>query len=369
MKTAACLFFACVMMAISCSSPINALRDRCGADPGTLRFLSADGPLNTSASECLLCLRRIAIERGRTILNIAIRDSGQFSTRDYYSVDGGVSWTPGILSTVYNTNITTTQTRDLGYISSRVDPAIVYFNHGIAHGAEFKRSMDGGITFSVVKPIVASKDYAAIDDFDIISTGGVDRRRVYARVYSGKKKAVCISDDYGDHFNFIAYDATFIHESGSDSKMLISFGDSGLMRSTNGGNSWKALEGAKELFRPIYKNRADGMLRSRMIDLTDEIFIPMEAVWYGPSWLVQIENDPKDADIIYVLCIKGLYRSIDGGNSFRLLSLAAGEIRGIAKIGIDPLNGNNIYAVVGTSILSKSTDMGCTWKTVATPID
>ena len=369
MKTATRIYLACIMLLTSCFSPTNSPVDICGFYPGALRLLSANGPLNTTACDCRVCLRRISIENDSAAIYIGIRDPQHNDSKDFRSHDGGVTWNRITSDKEFRTDITTTQTEDLEYILSRADQAIVYSNLGVIPGAEFKRSMDGGRSYSKVTPLFAETASSSIDRFDIISTGARARGRVYARIYSGKQKAVCRSEDYGDHFDCFMGDATFIHENASDANRLYCFGDFGLMRSTDDGRNWKKLEGGKELFRPIYKNRKDGLLRTQMIDLSDEIFEPMEAVWYFPSWLRQIESDPHNADILYVLCIKGLFRSIDGGDSFRLLKLASNEIRGIAKIGIDPLNGNNLYAVVGTTMLNKSTDMGCSWKRLETPIN
>jgi hypothetical protein len=348
---------------ISCSTPPK----YCGMDPSVARELSTMGPLNTSDAECRICLRRMWIDQGQTHLRITKRNPDRANPADYISKDGGNTWTRAGSDWDDETNITTTQTQDLSAIMSRVDWRIVYSNTDVGKGVKFRRSFDGGDTFSVVVPIFTGDSPAIPDDFDIISTSMIEPRRVYARAYIGKDKAVFASNDYGDHFVPISERASFIKESDSDPNRLYAFGDNGLTRSRDGGRKWEALTGSADLFSPVFEVPKSRLLRTKRLEGASETAAFMNAEWYAQSWLFQIETDPQNANVVYVVCAKGLYRSNDGGDSFRLLPLAADQFRGIAKIGIDPLNGKNIFAVVGTSLLYRSADSGCTWVQVTPP--
>lgn len=76
--------------------------------------------------------------------------------------------------------------------------------------------------------------------------------------------------------------------------------------------------------------------------------------------------DPNDSNIIYAGApFGGLWKSIDeGANWIPILdSLAA---LAFVEIAIDPLNGNNLYAIIGWKFF-KSTDAGASWTVTPTP--
>ena len=105
----------------------------------------------------------------------------------------------------------------------------------------------------------------------------------------------------------------------------------------------------------------------RVIEQTDA-----RATWTqaGPmqgGWLSAVAVDPRDADVAYVAAWDGgLFKTIDGGNSWRLISVPHGmpKIR-IRTVVLAPSNPDVIYvgsAMKHVSSLFRSDDGGDTWR-------
>lgn len=78
----------------------------------------------------------------------------------------------------------------------------------------------------------------------------------------------------------------------------------------------------------------------------------------GTSTLV---FDPNNFNILYLgTQFEGIYRTLDGGDSWQILNLPKGNY---PTISIDPTNSNIIYTATGSSIL-KTTDGGENWETI-----
>jgi photosystem II stability/assembly factor-like uncharacterized protein/DNA-binding FrmR family transcriptional regulator len=151
---------------------------------------------------------------------------------------------------------------------------------------------------------------------------------------------------------------------------------SGLYKSTDGGSTWKHLEGNglpsgimgrigvsvsgtdSNRVYALIESKAGGLYRSddggdNWIRMNEDGRIRQRA-WY----FTHIFADPKSADTLYVLNT-GMFRSTDGGRSFNLLNAPHGDHHGLW---IDPdnperlINGNDGGATV-------STDAGKTWTT------
>jgi photosystem II stability/assembly factor-like uncharacterized protein len=85
-----------------------------------------------------------------------------------------------------------------------------------------------------------------------------------------------------------------------------------------------------------------------------------EWVPYGPK--IQAINsasvDPGNRNIVFLACGNGITRTMNGGESWRLVT--GWEISDAMAIVIDPKNGRNVYAATGWG-LWKSIDGGDTW--------
>jgi photosystem II stability/assembly factor-like uncharacterized protein len=151
---------------------------------------------------------------------------------------------------------------------------------------------------------------------------------------------------------------------------------SGLYKSTDGGTTWRRLEGhglpagimgrigvsvsAAEANRvyAMIESKQGGLYRSddggETWSLVNEDGRLRQRAWY----FTHIFADPKSVDTVYVLNT-GLFRSIDGGRTFNLLPAPHGDHHGLW---IDPdnpqriINGNDGGATI-------STDGGKTWTT------
>ncbi len=268
-----------------------------------------------------------------------IRGNITYGDGVWKSVDGGRSWRHAGLP----------DSRQIGAIIVHpTNPNIVYvaaLGHVYAPSPErgIYRTMDGGATWQRV---------LSVDD----KTGGID----------------VVFDPQNPNTLFAAmwqvYRTPWSLNSGGPG--------SGLFRSTDGGNTWKRLEGhglpegvlgrigvsvsgadgsrvyalieAKE--GGIYRSEDGGDTWSRVND--DERY--RQRAWY----FTHIFADPKALDTVYVLNT-GLFRSVDGGKSFSLLPAPHGDHHGLWIDPADPkriINSND----GGTTI---SVDGGNTWST------
>lgn len=120
----------------------------------------------------------------------------------------------------------------------------------------------------------------------------------------------------------------------------------GLWRSENGGTSWQC----------IFNNEAVSSVGALALDPSNP-----DIIWVGTG-----EGNPRNSNTGGA----GIFRSIDGGKSWRLMGLA--ETRHIHRILIDPQNPQTIYvAAIGNPWADsehrgvyKSADGGKTWKNI-----
>jgi photosystem II stability/assembly factor-like uncharacterized protein len=175
----------------------------------------------------------------------------------------------------------------------------------------------------------------------------------------GERRGIYKSEDYGESYRFLTSRVTYLIESRSSDGILfgVSPGDKRLLISRDGGAAWKPLENSASLFSPIYLDRETRELRTWWQKRSD-----MERA--AGHAIEQLETDPNDARILYVVTFKGLFRSADSGNTFTLLPLAKDKVEGVDGIAVDPEDGRFLYAAVGLSEVYRSGDYGCTWERV-----
>jgi hypothetical protein len=117
---------------------------------------------------------------------------------------------------------------------------------------------------------------------------------------------------------------------------------SGIVISADGGKSWAPVGQQRELMAPI-------KLRGGQSNPTTSF----EAVR-----IFQFAFDPDDVATIYVVSGKGLFKSTDGGHSWRLLDLGVRELNSINSLAINPLNGKQLYVGSRNGVF-RSDDGGC----------
>jgi photosystem II stability/assembly factor-like uncharacterized protein len=137
-------------------------------------------------------------------------------------------------------------------------------------------------------------------------------------------------------------------------KMFGANKERGVYRSTDGGTTWKQI---------LFKNDSTGAIDMRFDPNNASIIYASLWQCYRNSWSL---NDGGAGS--------GLYKSIDGGDTWQLLSNNAGLPKGILgkiTIGVTAANSNHIYAMVENKNggLFGSMDAGKTWSRVSTQND
>ena len=322
---------------------------KCGLEPDLKREvdLGARGALQIPKLDLL----RIDVENQGTVLWIIVNATGK-DRKFYRSLDGGTTWRP-YLGTLGNlTNLPRVlDTEKLGLVISGPIPVAYEFN-----GCEVRESRDGGnIWQSKIAAPKHGQEFVTCTPINI----GKKTGRVYLWSWGKPDKGLWCSDDFGLNYQFLTTAVGYISESAADPERIYGVATTVLRRSDDGGKNWTDLDNSRFMFRPVYIGK-DGVYRT-----WDENGSGEELGY--PACIEQIQTDPKNKNIIYVLTIKGLYRSIDGGESFILLGLEADKVLNIDRIACDPLEGRYVYAVVGRDSLYRSNDWGCTWQKLKIP--
>lgn len=159
----------------------------------------------------------------------------------------------------------------------------------------------------------------------------------------------------------------------------------GLLKSVDGGESWKVLkwvaEGILTTSSVINKIVVDPSNPTTVYASTDGdgIFKTIDA---GESWSQLAEGfkgytdidevtdftiDPNNTAILYSASTRGVIKSADGGTTWSRLEIVVPEAAETVKdITVDPKNSNILYYGAG-SVIYKSADGGSTWKVTDLP--
>jgi len=139
----------------------------------------------------------------------------------------------------------------------------------------------------------------------------------------------------------------------NDSNIYFGVGAIGLLKSSDAGKTWHPVGQNTELIkRPLYASEQGGAARMLGAPAGIEVY--------------QFAFDPHQVGVTYVVANKGLFRSVDGGQSWRLLDLGFDEIDSINSIGVSPLDSKQLY--VGTRYgIFRSDDSGCSFQKIYPP--
>ena len=141
--------------------------------------------------------------------------------------------------------------------------------------------------------------------------------------------------------------------SSSNPNLMFGHGLSGIVKSTDGGKTWEAVGQQKELeARPKMLTEKETGMRS----------------WGAPAGLsvLQFVIDPTDDKIVYIVSNKGVYRTLDGGNTWCLLDLGFDVIDSYNSLALNPDDPTELF--VGTRYGTfHSTDRGSSFRRIYPP--
>ncbi len=215
------------------------------------------------------------------------------------------------------------------------------------YGAGVYRSPDGGTTWNRVNPESFLSSPTSVVRFDPRNQG---------TLFIGRSSALWKSSDGGQNWRstLLGVVTDFLLHPIDSSIGYAAIGnfagspENGVYRSTDGGETWTRLGGG----------------------------LPEQAT----MGRIALATDPTAPSIVYALIVRssdfnlnGLYRSLDGGDSWSLLGslpedlfMEAGRGQGLFNlfVEVDPTDGAVIY--VGGIDLWKSTDHGASWQNLST---
>jgi hypothetical protein len=306
---------------------------------------------------------RIEGRDGRSVLTVLL------GTEFYSSSDYGKSWIP---------------------VSPPVEGMVAPSDRSIVYGYKtngvIQRSQDGGKTWIVPTTTVdgasasdtafrVSNDHSYVLEFDIAAIHPLRGLTIYAsiRVTPPRSehanfseqfflKGLYVSDDGGTNWRqFSDKVGIFSRYSGpvvlgihpSRPEVMFGEGESGILRSTDGGKTWQPV-GQSDLLNlePLdTEDRAAGILAPRkQVPLNVDEFV----------------FDPTSADVVYVRSRKGIHRSLDGGHSWTLLNLGFDQLRAVYSFAVDPLQPSRVFAGTARGLFM-SEDRGCHFVKMSAP--
>jgi photosystem II stability/assembly factor-like uncharacterized protein len=239
------------------------------------------------------------------------------------SSDGGISWNE------IKTGITYSNTG--AFAIDPASPEILYA--GSLFGGGVSKSIDSGNNWSKV-----NTGLTATTVYDL-TMDPASPQTLYATTVEGVFK----SEDKGGHWNLFSsglrYDYIRILKVDPQSPQTFYAGGffGQLLKSVDGGRNWKWCELEPEPHTPT----------------------AMSLATTNPVPVFSIAIDPRTSKTIYVTNGKGIYKSTDGGNKWRLIDE---DIEGI--ITIDPITPQKLYVSSRESIY-KSSDGGKNWSSIS----
>ncbi|MCI0627239.1 MAG: hypothetical protein L0387_37275 [Acidobacteria bacterium] len=126
-------------------------------------------------------------------------------------------------------------------------------------------------------------------------------------------------------------------------RLMYGLNSRGIVKSVDGGQNWAVAGEQAWLLSPALDSNGKPLVLNG-----------------GPTRLQisQFLMDPQDENVVYAVSNKGVYRTTDGGLSWRLLDLGFDEVGSINSMGVNPSNPDEIF--VGTRYgVFRSPDRGC----------
>jgi photosystem II stability/assembly factor-like uncharacterized protein len=285
------------------------------------------------------------------------------------TTDGGKDW---VVSNKVNGKARASDIDALSIALNPSDSRVIFV--GLKDGGIIK-SEDAGDTWTFLSNFTSPKVYGlAIDP--------LNNRVIYASGVLNNRGKIWKTEDFGESWKEI-------YTSPSDGPLVISLilneknsqiiyatiSDKQIIKSLDGGNSWKNLYKANQLVFGtaidkvnsdlVYFMVMDGtLLRSRdggnTIENIRKNYTSSAALGQG---FTVVETDPVSANTVYIAGKGGLLKSIDAGNTWNKIKvLSDPSVSPITALAINPRNNREITYGAGQATY-KSIDGGVNWAT------
>jgi len=266
--------------------------------------------------------------------------------------------------------------------SLAIDPTnsqILYYVASIPYkGTSLFKSKDGGKSWKLIntKGLSSSSSifYIYIDPLNVKTFYAICSEGNYAyALYKSTDTGITWQNIYSDPNNIAIFAIDKLND-----KILFVGGGFNLLKSVNGGKSWKEISTYGIYLTDIIINPKN----TNIIYVTDNDYTL--GLWktsnggktwaqlvnglpnYGDARVGAIVADPVNINIIYIYVhsvsskenYDGLYKSVNGGVSW--IKIASNLDWGYVTLVIDPINTHTIYAGTDNGVY-KSTNTGTTW--------
>jgi hypothetical protein len=294
-----------------------------------------------------------------------ISNAGHIRIKAASTFNYGDQWTSYDLPDSKYTNISNLQSFYDSGVSCVADSNVLY-QPSYEEKGQYEVSRDGGRTWTKIAWKFMNLNDVSSGTTEIVATGTKHAGRMYLRVLEKRGNVIYVTDDYGKSFRFMSRDLIFVTESRASPTILYGIkyinGQSFLCKSNDSGNNWTDIEDGGIFSKNYYDPKIDAVIFDVLFKPTTQYrqynLYPM---------LYQIETDPQNPDIFYVLAQNGLFKSADGGASFILLPLESDYIGQIDRIAVDPNMPERIYAGSRQKSIWMSDNGGCKWKELSLP--
>lgn len=291
-------------------------------------------------------------------------------TRAVRSQNGGLTWQPD--PHYWKTaSLNSTKTglvykkEETGLLSKSLD--------GGAHWIECKFNVDG-LSARQFASKVAQNDHATLA-FSLSAIHPHDPTMIYGTLTVGVPETnqrpvflpgVYSSQDAGDHWSVFASalrgtnpdERTQLGIDPSDPNRMIGHGSSGLLITFDGGKSWSPVGQQVDLEAPVeLKGRREELARRK-----DGESIPLYPEFTHLA-VLQIEFQPGNGNVIYLVTNKGLYKTDDSAHTWCLIYAGRPSLFEIRSLLIDRGNPSRLFLGTRDKVLI-SEDAGCHFRTL-----
>jgi photosystem II stability/assembly factor-like uncharacterized protein len=242
-------------------------------------------------------------------------------------------------------------------------------------GSGIYRTENGGKSWTYILTGMSVGDIALDRQGSIIYAGGL----------SGGNGKVIKSSDGGKNWTDVYTEPTkgtaVLSLAVSGSVVIAGLGGGEIIRSFDYGNTWQAT---KDFEDQIIKMRFGSSNTVYAMGKTTGLHKSTDSgsTWSAASSLLTQDNlsssqttvppvslfhdfalDARQSGVIYLGTEQGLYRSVNDGTSWNLISLPVRDVAlKVSAVGVNPSNSNNVFVSIGFTMF-KSVNGGLTWET------